>query len=276
MQDFIQGHTFCNGENPMHLPKLYYLFLPVLLSAIVGCNGSGVGLDDNGNLLNSENENPSQPSTGNVSATLVDIQSKVFTKSCALSGCHSGPSAPLGLRLDEDVAFDLLVNKPSQQQPQLLRIKAGDPDNSYIIQKLEGTAASGLQMPRNRNPLSVETIQAIRKWIEEGAIGPRLSSIQANVFTPICTQCHLGTSPAGGLNLEEGQSYANLVGKKRLFDPEIRVVAGNADTSFIIDKLENNNLGGSRGDQMPLGGPFLEEQVIDVIRQWINDGAKDN
>lgn len=261
---------------------LLLAFSIVITACINGCSaGNGDGLDQNGRPLEQQGNNTETPAgtadeNTKVKATLADIQSKVFTLSCAVSGCHTGPAAPLGLRLDADSAFGLLVNQPSQQQPDLLRIKPGDSANSYLLQKLEGTAASGLQMPRNRSPLPVETIQAVRDWIDNGALGPTLSSIQDNVFTPICTQCHSGPTPAGNLNLEKGKSFANLVGIKRQFDPEVRVVAGSAKTSFIIDKLEDNNLGGSRGDRMPLGGPFLDQETIDVIRQWIDAGAENN
>ncbi len=251
--------------------------LALMLISFIGCTpGNGDGLDVNGRPLDSIDGSDNSNNDGPVQANYADIQTRVFTLSCALSGCHTGPAAPLGLRLDANSAFDLLINQPSQQVSELLRIKPGDPDNSYLVQKIEGTAASGSQMPRNQAPLSVKTIQAIRDWIQAGALGPKLSSIQANIFTPICVQCHVGENPAGGLNLEDTNSFVNLVGTKRLFDKEIRVVAGDADSSFIIDKLENNNLGGSRGEQMPLGGPVLEKATIDVIRQWIDAGAENN
>ena len=261
---------------------LFFVLSMAVTAGITGCSaGNGDGLDQNGRPLEQQGSAADSPtgipaSNTGVKATLADIQSKVFTLSCAVSGCHTGPAAPLGLQLDAAHAFDLLVNRPSQQQTQLLRIKPGDSGNSYLVQKLEGTAASGLQMPRNRTPLPVETIQAIRDWIDNGALGPTLSSIQSNVFTPVCTQCHSGPTPTGNLNLEKGRSFASLVGVKRQFDPEIRVVAGSAKKSFIIDKLKGNNLGGSRGDRMPLGGPFLDPETIDVIAQWIDAGAENN
>jgi hypothetical protein len=259
--------------------KIYYSksILSLALLSLLGCSpGSGNGLDVNGRPLDSSTPPESSNNNAPVQATYADIQSKVFTLSCAVSGCHTGPAAPLGLKLEANSAFELLVNQPSQQESNFMRINPGDPANSYLVQKLEGTATSGLQMPRNQAPLPLETIQAIRDWIQDGALGPKLSSIQANIFTPICVQCHVGDNPAGSLNLEEGNSFANLVGIKRRFDEEIRVVANDADNSFIIHKLENNNLGGSRGDQMPLGGPALKQSTIDVIRQWIDAGAENN
>jgi len=47
-------------------------------------------------------------------------------------------------------AFNLLVGVPSTEVPSLLRVKPGDPDNSYIIQKLENHAAVGTSTPPGR------------------------------------------------------------------------------------------------------------------------------
>lgn len=239
----------------------------ILLSACEA--GSGVGLDQNGN-----------PSENIETIALADnfasIQANIFTPSCATSGCHSGTAPPEGLLLTEGNSLQNIISISSGEVPALNRIKPNDADDSYLIRKVEGTASVGLQMPRNQPALSIEKIQAIRDWINNGALVPTLSSIQANIFTPTCVQCHAGSTPPAGLNLEDGQSFSNLVNIRRMFDNEIRVVSGNANNSFLIDKLENNNLGNSRGDQMPLGGPYLNQATINVIRTWINDGANNN
>jgi hypothetical protein len=51
----------------------------------------------------------------------------------------------------------------------LQRVTPGNPDASYLIQKLEGTAATGGRMPLNGPPLPPETIAVIRQWIVDGA-----------------------------------------------------------------------------------------------------------
>jgi len=50
----------------------------------------------------------------------------------------------------------------------------------------------------------------------------------------------------------------------------LRVAVGDADNSYLIHKLEGTAVVGSR---MPLGGPFLDQATIDVIRLWIDTGA---
>ena len=49
-----------------------------------------------------------------------------------------------------------------------------------------------------------------------------------------------------------------------------RVNPGSRDNSYLIRKLEGSATVGAR---MPLGGPFLDDATIAVIRQWIAAGA---
>ncbi len=244
-------------------------FILVASGLVSACSpGTGEGLDSNGNPITSS----TQPVA--LRSDFVSIQANVFTSNCALSGCHTGASAPLGLQLDEANSFVNIFDQPSSEDPGSILIIPGDPDNSYLVRKIEGTAGS--RMPKDLPALSPQKIQAIREWVTNGALGPSLKSIQRNVFTPLCTSCHFGLFPAGNMNLEDGLARSNLVGIKRPFDPEIRVVASDADSSFLIDKLEGNNLGGSRGDRMPFGGLYLDQGSIDALRIWIDQGAADN
>ena len=57
----------------------------------------------------------------------------------------------------------------SIQEPSLSRVAAGDPDNSYLVQKVEGTASTGARMPLGRPALDQSTIDDIRRWISDGA-----------------------------------------------------------------------------------------------------------
>jgi methionine-rich copper-binding protein CopC len=97
-------------------------------------------------------------------------------------------------------------------------------------------------------------------------------SIQDNVFTPICTKCHIGSGAPQGLQLDAAHSYAALVGVPSQEQATVlRVAAGSPANSYIIRKLED--AAGISGGQMPLGGPYLPQSTIDVIAQWITAGA---
>jgi len=126
-----------------------------------GCAGSGAGLDSNGRPLGSEGGG------GTLTADFESIQDNVFTPICSV--CHAGGAAPQGLRLDAANSYAMIVGVPSVEDSSVLRIKPGDPDNSYLIQKVEGHAAVGAQMPFGGPPLSAATIAVMRQWVTNGA-----------------------------------------------------------------------------------------------------------
>lgn len=82
---------------------------------------------------------------GGLQPTLQSIQVNIFTPACALSGCHVGATAPLGLQLDTlaNARMNLVggdgMGVPSGQIPASLRVSPGFPDDSYIVQKIEGS-----------------------------------------------------------------------------------------------------------------------------------------
>ncbi|MDI3259396.1 MAG: TIGR03118 family protein [Sinobacteraceae bacterium] len=111
---------------------------------------------------------------GSGMVTLTQIQSQVFTPIC--SSCHNGQGSTLpgSMDLRDGHSYSNIVNVASQEQPSLLRIKPGDPDNSYLIRKVQGEPnISGARMPfgcPNTQPcLSQQTIDMMRQWVAEGA-----------------------------------------------------------------------------------------------------------
>lgn len=104
-----------------------------------------------------------------------------------------------------------------------------------------------------------------------GVLTPDWESIQANVFTPICTRCHVGANAPQGLRLDAANSYGALVGVASSEAPNVlRVRPGDPGGSYLVQKLEGRAAVGAR---MPLGESALPEATIQVIRQWISDGA---
>jgi len=114
---------------------------------------------------------------GPLTPTFSSIQANVFTPICVT--CHSGASAPHGLRLDGGNAYALLVGVPSDEEPAILRVKPNDPNNSYLVQKIQGTAASGERMPAGMPALPQATIDTIRQWITNGATNDTQASSAA-------------------------------------------------------------------------------------------------
>lgn len=160
----------------MHIQRVV---LPPLCAALLAaCSGSGAGLDENGRPVTDVN--------ASLTAEFASIQARVFTPYC--TACHQGAAAPLGLRLTEDVSYSLLVNAPSVEQPALKRVLPGDPDGSYLVRKISGTAAVGGRMPLGGPPLPQEAIDAIRQWIRDGAAGPRVAPAALPALAPSATQ----------------------------------------------------------------------------------------
>lgn len=98
------------------------------------------------------------------------IQTTIFNTNCAVSGCHAGSSPAQGMNLSAGAAYDAIVGVPSNERPELLRVDPGNPDESYLLLKIEGDPSIvGSRMPLGRTPLSDEQIQLVRDWIEDGA-----------------------------------------------------------------------------------------------------------
>jgi hypothetical protein len=131
----------------------------VVAATLTACTaGSGEGLDQNGQ--------PVQPGAP-VASDFQEIQDTIFTPIC--TQCHIGSGAPQGLRLDAANSYALLVNTASSEVPSLMRVNPGNPNQSYLLQKIEGTAAVGGRMPFGQAPLPQDRIDLVRSWIAGGA-----------------------------------------------------------------------------------------------------------
>ena len=104
--------------------------------------------------------------------TLTQLQSAFFTPIC--STCHTGVGTVLpGVQdLTAGQTYASIVGTASLQQATLLRIKPGDPDNSYLVRKVQGTAGAPnpSQMPFGLPPLPQAQIDALRAWVTAGAL----------------------------------------------------------------------------------------------------------
>ena len=98
-------------------------------------------------------DRPTVPTEGPVSFAN-DVQ-PTLVGSCALSGCHGSnanpPEKPMALSAGQ--AYDNIVGVSSAELPAMLRVGPGQPDNSYLLHKIQGTQLSvgaGKRMPRTR------------------------------------------------------------------------------------------------------------------------------
>ena len=119
--------------------------------------------------LSLDGEPPAPPPPATV--TLTQLQSTIFSPIC--SGCHTGggTSLPSSMNLSSAAAtFAAIVGVASTQQPSLQRVTPGNPDNSYLVRKIEGTPGiTGSRMPLGGAPLDPTLIANVRAWIAAGA-----------------------------------------------------------------------------------------------------------
>lgn len=108
------------------------------------------------------------------------------------------------------------------------------------------------------------------------------------IFDTNCIRCHapggIGFNGTGGdqnngLDLTLGNSHGKLVNQLTFEAPDItprrRVIPGEPDSSYIIQKIISDSP--KFGNRMPLDGPpFLSQGEIELIRNWIEEGAPNN
>lgn len=144
----------------MHLRSfLLLLALPFALVLLVACGGE-----------------PDPPPPPPVDPTLTNVQNRVLSLSCSLSGsCHKGASAAGQLNLETGMSHAQLMRASTEVTTKML-VVAGQPDASYLMDKLLNR-----NLPTSPNPqdpwtsmppgvlLEADRLELIRAWIAAGA-----------------------------------------------------------------------------------------------------------
>ncbi len=203
--------------------------------------------------------------------------------------CHNGPTAPRGLQL---TGYKNIL-QGSENGPV---VNPGDPASSELIKRIKGVSTP--RMPLTGPPfLSDEQIALIEQWVAQGAkekAAPAASLKPAEalpekaapvaepsprsevatyadvepIFKMRCMKCHntkgLMGPPPEGLLLN---SYENILSSA----DRARVIPGYPEASELVRRI--------RGQALPLmpfdGPPYLSNEEIQLIIQWIAQGARD-
>lgn len=116
---------------------------------------------------------PTEPGGGgepiDPTATFTRVQNEIFTPTCGRVACHDAIGHQSNQILTVGNAYANIVNVPSVEMPQLMRVKPNDPANSYLYRKITGAGITGDRMPLSLPPLSDAQIKLIRDWIRRGA-----------------------------------------------------------------------------------------------------------
>lgn len=202
----------------------------------------------------------------------------LFADRCVM--CHSGEDAPLGLRLDTIEG----VLAGSENGPVVIAGNTASP----LLQRLRGEAQP--QMPLDGPPfLDADQIVMVEGWIMAGmplgdaALAPPpvadrqrpapgepvLWSDVEPIFLKACIKCHSDNSKLGappeGLRLDSLEAV--LKGGDRLV-----LLPGNPEMSELWRRIV-----GLSDPRMPFDGPpWLPDEDIRLIRDWIAQGAPDD
>ncbi len=105
--------------------------------------------------------------------TLADVNAQVFQPRCAFAGCHAASSNAGGLDLETDPYGALIDVTPVNQAAAAAGKKLvvpGDPENSFLYQKIAGTLADGEGQPMPIGAsLDATQTQLVYDWIAQGA-----------------------------------------------------------------------------------------------------------
>jgi hypothetical protein len=85
--------------------------------------------------------------------------------------------------------------------------------------------------------------------------------------------CHGGSAPKEGMDLSPGRAHSNIVNVSSTEQPSLqRVKPGDSANSYLFQKVNQDNP--AVGERMPQGGDRLSPEDLDLIRRWIDEGAR--
>ena len=190
--------------------------------------------------------------------------------------CHQGEAAPLGLRLDSRAALMLGSSRGPVVRP-------GQPGESELLRRVRGQSQP--RMPLTGPPwLSDGQIATLEQWVAAGAPGGEPLAIPtkkkrgpddpltyaeiAPILVGRCAKCHSANGlmgrPPEGYRLDSLQVTLDA-------SDRARVVPGNPGSSELVRRIR-----GVSRPRMPFDGPpWLDDEDMRLIEQWIAQGARD-
>lgn len=118
----------------------------------------------------------------------------------------------------------------------------------------------------------VESTASIDEKEDPQIVSATFTNIQNDILNKSCafSGCHVSGSVNPNLS---GNSYSNIVNKQS--STGMNYIKPNDPTnSYLLKKLIGSS--GINGSRMPLNSSPLSQDKIDIITEWINDGAKNN
>ncbi len=98
-----------------------------------------------------------------------DIQPIMDRWGCAQSTCHGAGQGGLRLTSDPATNWRALVNVPSTNQREFLRVEPYDAQNSYVIMLFENRQSPLFPPMPDGGPIDDVDLTNFRRWIDQGA-----------------------------------------------------------------------------------------------------------
>lgn len=112
---------------------------------------------------------PTEPPEPDYEPTLTNLQTELFSESCAFSSCHGGNDPEVGLDLSSaGLSWQTSVNVDGEEAS-MVRVVPGNANDSLMYQALLDDVEGVRQMPIGEE-IAPEDIEAVRLWIEAGAL----------------------------------------------------------------------------------------------------------
>lgn len=112
-----------------------------------------------------------EPTFSSINQIILQASDSSGRRPCIQCHTDQGRTPAARLLLTSGAAYNSLVNVGSVNRPGETLVKPGDPDNSYLIKKLEGAAGiAGVRMPLGSPAYLTEgQMLIVRRWIANGA-----------------------------------------------------------------------------------------------------------
>ena len=228
--------------------------------------------------------------------TYADDVRPLFNRRCTT--CHR-PGTPIGVDIQNPFAPETgLVDSLNSwnleypgETPER-NVLPGDPDNSFLMDKLIGSSAlprdpdgpgpasphGGAPMPLQIEPLTQEELATFETWVTQGARQEDFAPVAAIIGNEAqiggkCIFCHYADTP-NPPNLSDPFGPEGIVNVKAIYRADmVRVLPGDPERSLLIQKVRLNVPDSEYGAQMPYSYTPLTTRQIDTVSQWILEGA---
>ena len=235
------------------------------------------------------------PNASTIVPTWYGVQANILQPRCV--GCHGGSAPFAGLSWEVDQYATIVTDaRMSTEITNMREVQPGDPNASYMYWKITGNPGILFaRMPADGTVLDPALIAVIEQWIADGAplgvpedatpggggggtpgfpVGSWMY-VWSNTLT-VCTACHSNT-PSSPRCLAGGDLFGDCPPKGVVLTADNyngvvngkEVQPGDLNGSDLWDRVTDPD----PDKRMPFGMDPLTPQQLDIIRNWILDGA---